>query len=83
MELIQNSEERTTYFIDNGGLDYILEVIEVHRSDSFLVFTYTGLVIAMFENMNEEQRASIGPRAFEIILPTMELHKTMASHFVL
>jgi len=74
VQLIMLSAERSTRFIDLGGIDASLGIMKTHVSDSFLMKTYTGLIHFLLWSVTDEQRDSFARRIFEAIVPVMQHH---------
>lgn len=68
------SGDRTTHFIDYGGLSRCLEIIQSHKTNGFLVTTYIGVLSVLRQGMTTEQYCSNSGGIFETGLQILELH---------
>lgn len=74
--LVRESKERSAHFVNSGGLDRSLEIMNAHESDSFLMKAYLALIAVVLDSMAAEQRLLIvGRILLETVVAVMEVHE--------
>lgn len=73
--LVRESEDRSTHFVNSGALERILEIMQAHESDGFLMKAYLALVAVALDSMEAERCLSVGEHILETIVTVMEAHE--------
>jgi len=74
VELVEDNKSRSTSFVDRGGVDCIMKIMESRKTNSFLMISCVAVFIMLLHVVSDEQRVLIAARVFEKAFTVMELH---------
>lgn len=83
VELVKDSQGRSTRFIGSGGVDRSLEIMKSFQADCFLMTSYVAVLMMLLYVVTDEQRVLIAGSIFKKVVSVMERHYENANLYLL